>query len=334
MNEPHPLKRKIAKIKFALKASMTLLSRSADRRALVLDILRKPFYDQDTARDLELVKCVFDYEDPRAVHPRDTARELELVKCVLESQDRQAKHPEDTMRERELIRYVLTNREKQQVIQDIFESPYYSQDTTNDPYHGNFSWFIDEVNRIGKPCILELGARKINQKERFAGYGEFVVFDIHEDEDVDVAGDIHQLSTYFEEGQFDAVFMVSVMEHLAMPWKAILEINRVMKPGGLLFISTHPVWPAHALPWDFWRYSKEAFPVLLNRFTGFEVLKCDEGLPCLVLPFGKDQSLMNLHREPANLGVSVVARKTGVADERLSWGLDVDEMIDSVYPKG
>lgn len=310
MNERHSLKRKIAKIKFALKTAITLLSRKADRRALVLDIMRKPFYDQDTARDLELVKGIFASDDGRTVNPHDTMRDVSLVL------------------------HVLTNSEKRQVIEDIFGSPYYSQDTSNDSYHGNFSWFIDEVNRIEKPRILELGARKINQKERFVDYGEYVVFDIHEDEDVDVAGDIHQLSTYFEEGQFDAVFMVSVMEHLAMPWKAVLEINKVMKPGGLLFISTHPVWPAHALPWDFWRYSKEAFPVLLNRFTGFEVLKCDEGLPCLVLPFGKDVSLMNLHREPANLGVSVVARKSGVADDRLSWGLEVDEMINSVYPRG
>lgn len=310
MNERHTLKRKIAKVLFALKSMKALLSRKADRRALVLDILRKPFYDQDTARDLELVKCVF------------------------ESDDGQAADPQETMREVGLVHHVLTNREKRQVIQDIFESPYYSQDTSGDPYHGNFSWFIDEVNGMEKPRILELGARKINQKERFGDYGEYVVFDIHEDEGVDVAGDIHQLSRYFGEGQFDAVFMVSVMEHLAMPWKAILEINRVMKPGGLLFISTHPVWPAHALPWDFWRYSKEAFPVLLNRFTGFEVLKCDEGLPCLVLPFGKDPSLTYLHREAANLGVSVVARKTGEADSRLSWGLEVDEMIASVYPRG
>ncbi|MFA5810311.1 MAG: methyltransferase domain-containing protein [Thermoleophilia bacterium] len=285
MNERHTLKRKIAKVLFALKSMKTLLNRNADRRALVLDILRKPFYDQDTKRELELV------------------------------------------------RHIFTNQEKQKVIQDIFDSPYYSQDTSGDPYHENFSWFIDEVNKLEKPHILELGARKVNQKDWFTGYGEYVVFDIHEDEDVDVAGDIHQLSTYFEAGRFDAVFMVSVMEHLAMPWKAMLEINKVMKPGALLYTSTHPVWPAHALPWDFWRYTKETFPVLLNRFTGFEVLRCDEGLPCMVLPFGKDVALKHLHREPANLGVSMVARKTGEVDDRLTWGLEVDEMIDSVYPK-
>lgn len=285
MNEPHPLKRKIAKYLFAVKTMMSLMGGRADRRAIALDVLHKPFYEQDTASEYELVKYIFG-------HPG-----------------------------------------KQEVIADIFAKPVYEQDTARDPYHLNFSYFKDEVNRLDRPKILELGARKINQKSSFDGFGEYVVFDIHEDEDVDVAGDIHKLSTYFDEDRFDAVFMISVTEHLAMPWKAMLEINKVMKPGGLLFISTHPIWPAHALPWDFWRYSKEAFPVLLNSLTGFEILKCDEGLPCMILPFGRDAALQGLHHEPANLGVSVVAKKTGAIDSRLSWELDTEELIASMYPR-
>lgn len=53
-----------------------------------------------------------------------------------------------------------------------------------------------------------------------------------------------------------------------MPWQVILEINKVMKEGGLLLIATVPTWPRHALPWDFWRYSKGAFKDLLNPSTG------------------------------------------------------------------
>ena len=118
-----------------------------------------------------------------------------------------------------------------------------------------------------------------------------------------------------------------------MPWKAILEINTVMKPGGLLFIGTHPTWPAHALPWDFWRFSKAAFKVLLNSSTGYELIKCAEGLPCSILPFGNEESMIGLHKQPANLAVSVVAKKTSYYDERLTWDVKTDEVLNSMYPE-
>ena len=34
-----------------------------------------------------------------------------------------------------------------------------------------------------------------------------------------------------------------------MPWKVVLELNRVMAEGGLLFTATHHTWPPHELPW-------------------------------------------------------------------------------------
>jgi len=332
MEIPLSVKRIIARYLFALRAARVLMNPRGDQKSLILEILRKPFYKQDTRRELELVDTVFRNRNKNHAHPRDTAHELELVKSVLSSHSEISSLPE-IARERDLIRFVLENPGLQPVLAELFEKPLYGKDTATDSYHLNFTHFIQEVDKMEAPNILELGARKVNQRHRFAGPGEYVVFDILEDDDVDVVGDIHCLSAYFEEERFDAVFMISVLEHLAIPWKAILEINKVMKPGGLLFISTHPVWPPHALPWDFWRYSKAAFSVLLNERTGFELVKCSEGLPCLVLPFGRDIALMNIHREPANMGVSLVARKTGGFDDELAWNIDVGQILDTMYPE-
>ena len=68
--------------------------------------------------------------------------------------------------------------------------------------------------------------------------------DIVAGENVDVVGDAHQLSEYFDEDCFDAVFSISTFEHLAMPWKAAIEINRVMKTGGVLMGTTIKPLPA------------------------------------------------------------------------------------------
>jgi SAM-dependent methyltransferase len=227
----------------------------------------------------------------------------------------------------------FSNSDKQSLLLDILERPYYDQDTFEDPVHSNFRFFIQEANKLEKYSILDLGARDVNKKALFTGYKEYVGFDIHSGKNVDVVGDIHQVSTYFPEKHFDVVLSIATFEHLAMPWKAILEINTVMKPGGLLFIGTHPTWPAHALPWDFWRFSKAAFEVLLNSSTGYELIRCAEGLPCSILPFGNEESMIGLHKQPANLAVSVVAKKTSYYDERLTWDVKTDEILNSIYPK-
>jgi SAM-dependent methyltransferase len=149
---------------------------------------------------------------------------------------------------------------------------------------------------------------------------------------VDVVGEIHQLSRYFDAERFDFVYSISTFEHLAMPWKAVLEINKVMAIGGWLYIATHPCWPPHERPWDFWRFSEEGFQVLLNPVTGFEVLECSAGLPCSIVPFGHEETMKGLCEQRANLGISVIAKKIGPSDRRLAWDVDVSEILNTTYP--
>lgn len=217
---------------------------------------------------------------------------------------------------------------------DLLTTPL-RNDSSQDPYHQIFLDFIQKTNQLHQYKILELGSRNVSGNVRrnlFTGYSEYIGFDIHPGENVDVVGDIHQLSTYFPEYSFDAVYSLSVFEHLAMPWKAVLEINQVMKEGGLLMISTHPTWPAHELPWDFWRFSQAAFTALLNPMTGFAILSCTEGLPCRILPLGTDGSMNKMLGAPANLGVAVLARKISPPDSRLRWDIKTEEIISNMYP--
>jgi len=44
---------------------------------------------------------------------------------------------------------------------------------------------------------------------------------------------------------FDAIWTITVIEHVPEPEKALSEIRRVLKPGGLLFFA--PAW--HTRPW-------------------------------------------------------------------------------------
>jgi SAM-dependent methyltransferase len=204
----------------------------------------------------------------------------------------------------------------------------------DDPFHRNFRDFVERINRLDRPNILEIGSREVSgpatSRGHFTARGAYVGFDFHPGPNVDVVGDVHTLSRHLASNNFDAVFCISVFEHLAMPWKVAVEINRVMRAGGLLFLSTHPTWPRHELPWDFWRFGSEAFRVLFNKWTGFELIACDEGLPCSIVPHASADNAVTL--EPANLGVSLIARKTGEPDPDLRWDLSLEAMLANTYP--
>jgi SAM-dependent methyltransferase len=203
----------------------------------------------------------------------------------------------------------------------------------DDPYHAVFADFIASANERTGYRVLELGARGARVDPRLRGFSEYVGFDIHPGPNVDVVGDVHALS-HLVTGRFDAVYAISTFEHLAMPWKAVLEINAVLAEGGLLFVATHQSWPPHELPWDFWRFSTAAFQVLLNAHTGFEILRAESGLPALIVPMVRDVGTRSVHRSPACLGVSVLARKLSAPRPDLRWDLTAADVIASEYPAG
>lgn len=76
-------------------------------------------------------------------------------------------------------------------------------------------------------------------------------------------------------GTGDAVLSSQVIEHLPDTEMAMREAGRVLKPGGLLFISFPMTFPLHAAPWDFFRFTRYGFESLCARH-GFEVIERHE----------------------------------------------------------
>lgn len=213
-----------------------------------------------------------------------------------------------------------------------------SRSTREDPYHLLFRKFVAEVNRIQGAKLLEIGSRARSGLVYTQGFDRHVRYtglDIMEGPNVDVVGDIHNLSENVAAESADAIFCISVFEHLGMPWKAALEINNVLKPGGLLFIATHSTFPLHDRPWDFFRYSGDGFRTLFHKLSGFEILEIAEGLPCRVIPLGFEPAMKGMERRNTGyLGVAMLARKIGPADGRLAWDIRLEEFLTTHYPQG
>jgi SAM-dependent methyltransferase len=205
------------------------------------------------------------------------------------------------------------------------------RDRSGDPFHAVFADFVEAANALDDYSVLELGARGTQVDPRLRGYRRYVGVDVHPGPNVDVVGDAHRLSQLVD-GPFDAVYSISTFEHLAMPWKVVLEINRVLRDGGLLFTATHHTWPPHELPWDYWRYSRGAFDALLNAHTGFELIRVEEGLPAIIVPMVNEASTRGMHRDPSPLAVSALARKIGPPRADLQWDLTAADVAHGSYP--
>jgi len=87
------------------------------------------------------------------------------------------------------------------------------------------------------------------------------------------------------------------LEHIPYPQRAIDEIHRVLRPDGLLILTTVMHFKIHSCPKDYWRFAPDGLELLLNRF---KILDCAlEGSP----------------KRPK--GIWITARKTPSQEE---WG--------------
>jgi SAM-dependent methyltransferase len=87
-------------------------------------------------------------------------------------------------------------------------------------------------------------------------------------EHVDVVANATRLP--FKDDSVDAVVNESLFEHLPNPVAVVSEIERVLKPGGILYTSTPFLTPYHASPDDFSRWTLSGLGSLFSGFAKIE----------------------------------------------------------------
>jgi hypothetical protein len=199
--------------------------------------------------------------------------------------------------------------------------------------------FRDEISRWiarhrpARPRLLDIGGRARSGVQRSEQYPQCDVttFDIVPDAGVDVVGDAHEMSRIFPPASFDFATSVSVFEHLVMPWKVAVEMNRVLKPGGMAFIFTHQTIGMHDMPWDFFRFSDASWAGLFNRHTGFEVVQTNMSQFMHVIPSAWSERFRGSERSGGYNASGVIVRK--VSDARVAWEVPVPDILQTAYPQ-
>lgn len=195
-----------------------------------------------------------------------------------------------------------------------------------------FRYFRDRVAMAPGARLLDVGGRdrsEVGDRKEFPG-AQVTVVDVLPGPRVDVVGDAHQMSDLFPADHFEFVHSRSVFEHLLMPWKVALEINKVLKPGGLVFISTHQTIGLHDQPWDFLRFSRDAWPGFFNPATGFEIIAAYEEAPQFIIPWLWSEGKRFAEASVGFEASGVLARKTGVST--LDWPVKTADIIETAYP--
>jgi SAM-dependent methyltransferase len=80
---------------------------------------------------------------------------------------------------------------------------------------------------------------------------------------VAVYADIARLP--FANDQFDQVVCTQVLEHVPDPHAVIREIQRVLKPGGQVFLTVPQGWGIHNEPWHFFNFTCYGLQLLFDQ---------------------------------------------------------------------
>lgn len=236
---------------------------------------------------------------------------------------------------------LLAARKLSLQIESRFDHKYIPPDVSP-PRMVGFSQWHDHLREIGnKPGlkILEIGSREVtgksNARESFA-QASYTGFDFYAGDNVDVVGDAHKLSSYFQSDEkFDLVYTSACFEHFAMPWLVAQEISKVLAVGGIVFVETHFSFSSHERPWHFFQFSDMALKVLFSEALGFECLDSGMSNP-IVGRFSSlaDMPLKNLPVRGLYCHSEYLGKKVRNV-ENFNWSqVDLKQVAgDTVYPE-
>ena len=89
---------------------------------------------------------------------------------------------------------------------------------------------------------------------------------------VNVVGDGHKLP--FKDEAFHAVILEAVLEHVREPKTVVLEVHRVLRPGGRIHAGVPFIQGYHPSPEDYQRYTVQGIESLFSDFQKIESGAC------------------------------------------------------------
>jgi SAM-dependent methyltransferase len=117
--------------------------------------------------------------------------------------------------------------------------------------------------------VLDVGSRFAPYRELVPAT-EYLTLDIDPSFGADVVGDIHDVPR--PDASFDTILCTEVLEHCRDPQRAVDEMRRLLRPGGVCVLSTRFLYPYHPTPRDYFRFTADGLAELFREWSEAEVL--------------------------------------------------------------
>ena len=126
--------------------------------------------------------------------------------------------------------------------------------------------FIDRICkenpalRTGK--TLEIGSMNVNGSVSHH-FSDYTGLDMRPGPNVDIVSNGHDIP--FPNEHFDLVLTLETLEHDNRFWVTLLEIWRILKPGGMAIITVPNIgFQRHDYPSDYWRFTADGLKELFT----------------------------------------------------------------------
>ena len=151
-------------------------------------------------------------------------------------------------------------------LMSLFEETYRGKTIARTLFNWEISKYIKNIGGV----VIDLGGGKNPSYERFWSIKpeKLIRVDISEKAEPDIIADLNK-NLPFSNNFADAIFLFSIIYILKDPGKTLREINRILKPGGKLFITSPFIFNEAREPNDYWRFTGEGLEKLL-RESGFD----------------------------------------------------------------
>jgi len=158
-----------------------------------------------------------------------------------------------------------------------------------------FVRIVAETLPVSEP-IYEFGSLQVPGQEGFADLRpifegkRYIGCDMREGPGVDLVLNLHAIDLPAESA--GTVLILDTLEHVEFARKAVEEAHRILKPNGILVISSVMKFPIHDYPYDYWRFTPEGFRSFLKPFDScFVDFAGDQQFPHTVVGVGFKGSL-------------------------------------------
>lgn len=131
-------------------------------------------------------------------------------------------------------------------------------------FNGKF-FFDTYVRAMGEVTIADIGAQDVNGSLRDVApeNAKYIGVDFVQGKGVDVVlTDPYRMP--FEDNSLDVVVSSSCFEHSEMFWLLFMDLLRILKPNGLLYINVPSSGAFHRYPVDCWRFYPDSGRALIT----------------------------------------------------------------------